>query len=384
MKSKKNSVTKVGGNNLFINTKLNNEKCPIKFKESLLNISEKAESFCDETEWFYFLKCKDNFINSEEFGWNKLSLQEKKIINGLDDYKIPAYLGYRYSYREGINRKDYKSKPIFTLLEVASACNIKCPFCFQSDPSFTTKEFMGIIDTKLAFRAVDEIDEMKIRGITISSRGEPLLYNDLEKLLDHIGTKENILEVKVNTNAKRLNEKRLKKLINTSVNILVISTDHYEKEKYEEYRHGANYESFLTNISNINQVRKSQNREMNLYTRASGVLVDPKMDRKKFDEFYNKFFDESASVNLTERWDTYSNEVEQGILKPCGKPFEKLYIWHDGTTNPCDEDYKSTLSPGKFGEISLKECWDNLQKLRDDMLSERRHQNKPCDRCYVS
>ena len=30
---------------------------------------------------------------------------------------------------------------------------------------------MGIIDTNLAFKAVDEIDDMKVRGITIASRG---------------------------------------------------------------------------------------------------------------------------------------------------------------------------------------------------------------------
>ena len=42
-------------------------------------------------------------------------------------------------------------------------------------------------------------------------------------------------------------------------------------------------------------------------------------------------------------------------------PFEKLYIWYDGQTNPCDADYKSLLSPGKFGDLSLKQCWDNMQ-----------------------
>ena len=183
---------------------------------------------------------------------------------------------------------------------------------------------------------------------------------------------------------KRLTEKRLKKLLNTPVNILVISTDHYIKEKYEEYRHGANYETFIKNISKINEVRKSLNREANLYTRASGVMVDQEMDKIKFNEFYRQFFDESASVTMTERWDTYSNEVEIGELEPCGLPFEKLYIWHDGTTNPCDADYKSLLSPGKFGELSLKECWDNMQSLRDDMLSGKRGSHKPCDRCYVS
>ena len=43
-------------------------------------------------------------------------------------------------------------------------------------------------------------------------------------------------------------------------------------------------------------------------------------------------------------------------LGPCGLPFERLYIWYDGTTNPCDADYKSYLSPGKIGDYTLKEC----------------------------
>ncbi len=358
--------------------------CPKKFKEIMINVSDEAQKYCDNAEWFYFLEVKEKFLQSIEHAWKSLSLQEKKIISGLEIHKIPAYLGYRRSFREGLNRKDYKNKPLFALLEVASACNIKCPFCFQSDSSFTTKDFMGIIDTNLAFKVIDEIDDMKIRGITIASRGEPLLYKDLEILLEYIGSKENIIEIKVNSNGKRLTEDRLKSLLKTPMNIFVISTDHYEKEKYEKYRHGANYENFLSNISRINKVRESYKRNSNLYTRASGVMVDPSMDKTKFNDFYNQFFDESGSFAMVERWDTYSNEVESGNLSPCVIPFEKLYIWHDGQTNPCDADYKSLLSPGKFGDLSLKQCWDNLQYLRDDMLLNKRHLRKPCDRCYVN
>ena len=92
--------------------------------------------------------------------WTKqLSLQEKKVINGLERYKIPAYIGYRRSFKDGKNRVGLNDKPVFALLEIASACNIKCPFCFQSDPSFTTEDYMGIIDTNLAFKVVDEIDK---------------------------------------------------------------------------------------------------------------------------------------------------------------------------------------------------------------------------------
>ena len=171
----KNKPLKTAGKSLTINTVSESIECPNKFLEILINVSEEAKNYCDDAEWFYFLKVKEKFSKSIEKVWRSLSLQEQKIINGLEIFKIAAYLGYRSSFKEGYNRKDYKNKPIFALLEVASACNIKCPFCFQSDPSFTTKDYMGIIDTNLAFKVVDEIDNMKVRGITIASRGEPLL-----------------------------------------------------------------------------------------------------------------------------------------------------------------------------------------------------------------
>ncbi len=299
----------------------------------------------------------------------------------MEDYKIPAYLGYRSSFKDGMKRIGFEEKPVFALLEVASACNIKCPFCFQSDPTFTTKEYMGIIETELAFEIIDQIDMNKIRGLTIASRGEPLICKDICKILNYISTKENIIEVKLNTNAKRLTKDTLESIMQTKVNILVISTDHYLKDKYEKYRHGSKFDNFIKNISLINTVREDHNRTDTLYTRSSGVAVDPEMNREKYDNFYQQFLDESATVELQERWNTYTNEANEENLGPCGLPFERLYIWYDGTTNPCDADYKSYLSPGKISDISLKQCWENLSKLRKEMISGKRDEINPCDRC---
>ena len=194
-------------------------------------------------------------------------------------------------------------------------------------------------------------------------------------------TKKNIIEVKLNTNAKRLTKEILEGIVKTKVNILVISTDHFQKDKYEEYRHGAKFENFINNISNINSVRDKSNRKDTLYTRASGVSVDPSMDRSKYDLFYQEFLDESATVEVQERWNTYLNLKNQENLGPCGLPFERLYIWYDGTTNPCDADYKSYLSPGKIGDQTLKECWERLSNLRKNMLTDMRKKIIPCDRC---
>ena len=384
-KTFENIKTSSGGESFKINNFSNNKlECPQTYINAINLTNEISKKYADHDEYSYFIAFSNEVKLYNDFGWNRLSLQEKKVIYGLEEYQIPAYIGYRKSFGKGINRPNFKEKPIFALLEVASACNIKCPFCFQSDPTFTTKEFMGIIDTNLAFKVIDEIDEMKIRGLTIASRGEPLLCKDLDKILKYIETKKNILEIKINTNAKRLTEEKLEMLINSPVNVLIISTDHYQKDLYEKYRHGAKYENFITNIGRIKDQIIKNKRTNNLYTRASGVAVDKKMNLKEYDVFYSKYFDESGTTKMSERWDTYNNEVYKGDLRPCGLPFERIYIWHDGVTNPCDTDYKSYLSPGNVKDSSLKECWNKLSKLREDMLTGKRQDYVPCDRCYVA
>ena len=65
---------------------------------------------------------------------------------------------------------------------------------------------------------------------------------------------------------QKTNKKYLREFMKSKVNILVISTDHYLKDKYEEYRHGAKYENFIQNISQINPVRNEFNRTDNFYT----------------------------------------------------------------------------------------------------------------------
>ena len=272
---KKKAINKVSsGLDVSLSSSLKKYSCPNKFLDIFKFSFENSSKFADESEIHYFKLFKEENKKFKDFGWGNLSLQEKKVINGLEKYKIPAYLGYRRSFKDGISRKGYEIKPVFALLELASACNIKCPFCFQSDPSFTKKDYMGVIDTKLAMRVIDEIDKNKIRGLTIASRGEPLICKDILKILNYISSKENIIEVKLNTNAKRLTKKTLEGILQSKVNILVISTDHYLKDKYEEYRHGAKFDEFIKNISQINPVRDAYNRNDTFYTRASGVSVD--------------------------------------------------------------------------------------------------------------
>ncbi|MDP7039622.1 MAG: SPASM domain-containing protein, partial [Myxococcota bacterium] len=49
-------------------------------------------------------------------------------------------------------------------------------------------------------------------------------------------------------------------------------------------------------------------------------------------------------------------------------------IWWDGTTNPCDADYKSKLSPGNILENSISDIWNGTEytQLREKHMNDKR------------
>ena len=63
-----------------------------------------------------------------------------------------------------------------------------------------------------------------------------------------------------------------------------------------------------------------------------------------------------------------------------------MFIWWDGKTNPCDTDYKSTLSVGNFNNKSIKDLWNSelYKKLRENHVNNKRINLFPCKNCHVT
>mgnify|MGYP001440026955 CR=1 FL=1 len=97
-----------------------------------------------------------------------------------------------------------------------------------------------------------------------------------------------------------------------------------------------------------------------------------------------EFADEIALVNYNPWQSAYDNDVND-IKNICSELYRKMFIWWDGKINPCDVDYKSHLSPGKFPEISIKESWNSelYNKIRDNHLNKKRDNFTPCKACSV-
>jgi len=328
-----------------------------------------------------------NFIKNKKFNFPIHKHIEIFILkNQKDINKIIRYIIFRYKFHLAGSEKINFGYPPYLLIEPVSTCNLRCPFCFQTDKSFTKKPFMGVIDFDFFKKIVDQADELGVGAVTIASRGEPTMHKKYIQMLEYLNKKNNIFEIKTNTNGTYLNDKICHAIFKNNVTQVVISSDHYIKEDYERLRLGSNFENVVKNVDMLFNIKKEHYPNSLTEIRISGIDNDRNLDRKKFKEFWIQRSDHVTAGFPLERWNTYENEPLPEIKDPCENLWDRMYVWFDGKVNPCDADYKSYLSYGNAKEYSIKELWNNkvISNVRNAHLSNKRNELNPCDRCGVT
>jgi len=322
---------------------------------------------------------------SGELNFN-ISVHEQFFCQGLKKpERILQYLTFRYKFGLASLERQVFDAPPFILVEPVSACNLRCPMCFQIDRTFTRTPFMGIMKWDLFTKVVDEADEIGVGAITIASRGEPMMHPRFAEMLSYVGSKKNIFELKTNTNATFLTEKICHEIFQTGVTTIVVSADHYIKDDYETLRKGANFEEVVANVAMLHRIREKHYPDCKTEIRVSGVDFYRTLDRKKFAEFWGKYCDTVSCGLPIERWDTYNNEPHPEINSSCSYLWDRMYIWFNGACNPCDADYKSYLSYGNVVDKTIMDVWNGspLRELRQKHQNKGRKNIIPCDRCGI-
>ena len=166
--------------------------------------------------------------------------------------------------------------------------------CFQIDKSFTRKPFMGVMNLDFYKKIIDECVANGTKAITLASRGEPTLHPKLSEMLEYASGK--FLEIKLNTNATRLNEKLIRKILESQVNEVVYSVDESSEEKYEKIRVGGKFNEVLENIKNFKEIRDKEFPNNKTSTRISGVLVNEDQDVKEITNFWKQYVDHVVFV----------------------------------------------------------------------------------------
>ena len=308
--------------------------------------------------------------------------QEVHWLKKHDEEQWVDYILHRYKFRMSGSSTDVVEFPPHLLIEPTSICNLRCVMCFQVDETFNRdKSMMGLMSWDLFTSVVDQAAENGCNAITMASRGEPTLHKKFGEMLHYIREK-GILDTKINTNATRLNEKLIHDILESEVGNVTFSVDAITAETYEKIRVRGKFDKVLANIKLFNEIREKDYPNSPTTTRISGVAVDPDQDPVEMQAFWTDIVDEVAIVPNQQRWDSYNNP-RFNRKDICNILYSRMYVWWDGTCNPCDFDYKSLLKVGNANDHTIKDIWKSprYSLFRNHHENMRRSSLNPCDRC---
>ena len=322
---------------------------------------------------------KDN-KNKSSFSINENIIDE---INILDDKQILNYLAHRYRYEIYSQSKILDDYPPYLQIEPTSICNYRCVFCFETDKSFTNKNsgFMGTMSYDLFRQIIDEA-EGNIEFLSLASRGEPLACPDISLMLKY--TIGKFLNLKLNTNASLLNEEKCHAILAGGVRTVVFSADAADEKLYSKLRVNGKLSKVLKNIEQFQKIRETQYQKSLIISRVSGVKFSEKQDFNSMKNLWSGLVDQVAFVEYNP-WENCYVKPTNNIKKPCSDLWRRMFVWWDGKTNPCDVDYKSLLSVGKYPNKTLRQLWksNSYTALREKHLNQKRNLVKPCSSCAV-
>ena len=343
--------------------------------------------------------------NKESSILNKVLSSYEKVNSGLelnkDDYVLKGheisefksikrknharYLIYRYKYNKYPELKIIDDFPPCIQIEPSSICNYRCIMCYQIDRSFSNKStgFMGYMDLDLYKNIIDQI-EGNIEAVTMASRGEPLLNKNFVKMLEYASGK--FLGFKINTNASLLSEELSHTILsNIDIGTIVFSIDAAEKNLYEKIRVNGDFEKVLRNICMFKEIKEKYYKSSNIITRVSGVKLNDDQDIDEMEKVWLQYVDQTGFTKYTP-WESSYENLTNEITSPCTELWRRMFVWQDGVVNPCDYDYKSTLSVGKVNDSSISNLWksNKYKSLRSSHLEKKRSTESPCNQCPMT
>jgi len=313
----------------------------------------------------------------------RLSPNVAHEIDTLPDEALPRYLVHRYRYEIFPDRHIVDAYPPYLQIEPTSMCNYRCVFCYETDRTFTRKSngHMGFMPLDTFRRAIDQA-EGNIEFISLASRGEPLLCPDIEPMLAYTCGK--FLNLKMNTNASLLDEKKAHAILQSGIKTLVFSADAAEEPLYSQLRVNGHLDQVLANIERFRSIKETQYPDSNIVTRVSGVKFSDAQKIDSMETLWGGLVDQVVFVAYNPWENTYKRAPSE-VAAPCTDLWRRMFVWWDGKINPCDVDYKSTLSVGNLANANLSEQWNSAAytKLREAHLTQARGSVEPCRRCTV-
>lgn len=293
------------------------------------------------------------------------------------------YESYRRAWKNSF--QEDPPVPLNLDIELVSACNLACPFCFWGDPEFNAdmikeswdgKSKKRLMPTNLAIKLIADAAAIGVPALKFNWRGESTLHPEYSSILQY-ARKFPFHDIVVNTNGN-MKKAVVDGLMATTK--CIISVDSVVEETYAKMRVNGDLAVLIDIIEEL--IRR---KHPDLWLRR---VVGKLNQHEPFADNLRAIFGPDG-YKVSEHFTFDRNRSARHQLGQhenmertyCGYPSQRLVVASSGLVYPCCVDYDETMPVGNVAKQSLTEIWngDAMKNLRKTLRAN--HQEAMSETC---
>lgn len=288
--------------------------------------------------------------------------------------------------------------PFSVQIDICSACNLKCNFCFHSDCEAIQQSGakFGAMSFEVFTKIIDDMKKdwknQKVKKLRLFKIGEPLMNREVCRMVEY-AKKANVAEcIEITTNGTLLNEEMSLGLVEAGLDILNISVNGINEKQYQEAcQYKIDFEEYREKIRFFYENRK----KCKIFIKYSDIGYSEEEKAEfyaKFQDICDEIFVETISATLWQETNvnqkianvhkgTYGQELKGKQV--CPFLFTTMVINDQGIAHLCCVDWKSEYVLGDLKEESIADVWNGgkLRQYQKLHLKKQKEKMLICQKC---
>ena len=273
--------------------------------------------------------------------------------------------------------------PTQVILEVTTACNLRCRGCAIHGPQKCVTRPLGTMKEVIWRRAIEEIGSWgQDVNLTTHGGGEPLLHPDLKHIL-RFATRFPNIKPGFLTNGMLLDRSWSEFLVSSGLDWVAFSVDGISPATHRLVRERSDLGVIERNICNLMELR-ARSPENRPRIMLNMVAYDELLDQKE--AFIERWISRVDAVMIShfrnppdsKRWPDVPSR-----RRPCFLLWSQMVIAWDGRLGLCCEDFDIDVELGRVGTGSLIDAWNGpvISGIRDAHMKGRADSIPLCSIC---
>lgn len=286
--------------------------------------------------------------------------------------------------------------PVF-MVEAASVCNLRCPFCACGAGEVHRKH--PYLEESLFQSLVDELKQT-LWMILFWNQGEPFMHPHLMEMIRYASDRG--IYTMTSTNGHFLGDADA--ILDSRLDELIISLDGASEEVYKKYRIGGDFQKVLRDTESL--IKKRRQRQLS-YPHVTIQCVISRQNEHELDDLEqlarelgaNELIFKTMEITpgsdgeaclprnpkyrrYTENPDTWTRKND---YKHCPELWNQPVLNSDGSISVCCFDKTGLLNPGVYNPGTFCDLWRGTEwmKIRETVKNNKAGM-QPCKTCTAS